>query len=79
MHITGFGFMLVFILPVAYVRLEGVETLSAVKQLKIYCAGVWHNIILTFAASLLLLLLPWLSYPFYEFGNGVQVTSIHKV
>lgn len=78
-HITGVGLVLFFIFPVAYVQMEGTEALSAIKQLRVCCAGVWHNIVLTFVAYLVLLFLPWFSYPFYEYGNGVQVTSIHKV
>lgn len=65
--------------PIAYVRMEGLEGLSSKKQLRIFCAGIWHNIVLALVAFLIIFLLPWLSYPLYEHGNGIQVISIHKV
>lgn len=78
-HITGVGLVILLIVPVAFVQMEGLEMLSSSKQLRVLCAGVWHNIVLAFVAALVMFFLPWLCYPFYEHGNGIQVTSIHRV
>ncbi|XP_039289082.1 membrane-bound transcription factor site-2 protease-like [Nilaparvata lugens] len=77
-HIAGVGAMLVLVVPVAYVSIEQLETLSPVKQLRILCAGIWHNVVLIIAASLALFLLPWVVYPLYDHGTGVQVQSLDK-
>jgi membrane-associated protease RseP (regulator of RpoE activity) len=45
LHVEAYGFFLSFIFPGAYVRIEdSVSFLSAERQLRVYCAGVWHNV-----------------------------------
>lgn len=66
-------------IPAAYVQLEQLELLPAIKQLRILCAGVWHNIVLAIVAAVAVSLLPWILYPFYDYGTGVQVQDISKV
>ena len=77
----GFGW---FILPVfcgAYVELQTdhLQVISAIRQLRIYCAGVWHN----FASSLLAVglwwSLPYLYLLFYTKDSGAVVSEIFKV
>ncbi|XP_075226443.1 membrane-bound transcription factor site-2 protease [Lycorma delicatula] len=75
-HITGVGLVLLFIVPLAYVQMEQLELLPPAKQLHILCAGVWHNIVLAVTAALAVSMLPWLLYPLYDFGTGVQVQNI---
>nr|CAD7454868.1 unnamed protein product [Timema tahoe] len=79
-HISGMGLMLVVICPVAYVQLnsEQLEALPPRRQLRVLCAGVWHNIMLSVLAALMLLVLPLVLYPFYDVGNGVFVQHIEK-
>ena len=77
----GFGW---FVLPVfcgAYVELQTdhLQVVSAMRQLRIYCAGVWHN----FASSILAVGL-WWSLPyfyllFYSTENGAVISDVYKV
>ncbi|KAI3385981.1 hypothetical protein SNEBB_004508 [Seison nebaliae] len=49
-RIRGFGVYFFLIFPGAYVVLDkcDVENTTAVQKIRIYSAGIWHNIILTF-------------------------------
>ena len=49
------------------------------RQLRIYCAGVWHNFIIVLVAIGVLFTLPWLLWPCYSFGDGVAITSVIEV
>ena len=51
-RVNGFGIFLMFIFPGAYVDLcsDHLMILSPLRQLRIFCAGVWHNLILVFMA-----------------------------
>ncbi|XP_051170466.1 membrane-bound transcription factor site-2 protease [Leptopilina boulardi] len=74
-RLYGLGFFLAFIVPVAYVQLCNDKLLSSSKrsQLRIMCAGIWHNCVLSAVA---LILLSWgtsLYKPFYFTETGVSV------
>lgn len=74
------GINIIFILPIAYVIL-GTEKLFSLKNnkiLKILCAGVWHNIVLSLVAYSLYLLLPYLFSFVYHVNQGVTVTQVSK-
>ena len=43
------------------------------------CAGVWHNIVLASFAGIVVLLLPFLSSLFFEYGTGIQVVAVKEV
>nr|SVE73016.1 EOG090X08FA [Ceriodaphnia reticulata] len=74
------GFMLWFIIPAAFVELptSNVNGLSHWRQLKIYCAGVWHNIILAALAYIILMLLPVILMPLFQTGAGVYVVNLNE-
>uniref|UniRef100_UPI00358DFB27 membrane-bound transcription factor site-2 protease-like n=1 Tax=Myxine glutinosa TaxID=7769 RepID=UPI00358DFB27 len=74
------GIFLFVLYPGAFVNLYTTQLhhLSPMRQLRIYCAGVWHNMVLAIVALALLLLLPWLMLPGYQMGSGVVVTSVTK-
>jgi S2P endopeptidase len=80
-HIDGIGLVIVLIVPVVFVHLntQQYDVLPPKRQLRITCAGVWHNVVLTAAAILLLILLPILLYPFFDTGTGVTVRNIQQV
>ncbi|XP_061378585.1 membrane-bound transcription factor site-2 protease [Danaus plexippus] len=65
------------IIPVAFVQLntEHLNSLTIAKKLKIYCAGVWHNIALAFLALLLFFSAPVLFSLVYQTDVGVRVTG----
>lgn len=79
-HLSNVGVRLFFILPVAYVSLntEDIQKLSSKKALKIFCAGVWHNVVLSLGAYVIYLILPIIFSLLYNLNNGVIVTNIAK-
>uniref|UniRef100_A0A3Q1JDW5 Membrane-bound transcription factor site-2 protease n=1 Tax=Anabas testudineus TaxID=64144 RepID=A0A3Q1JDW5_ANATE len=46
------------------------------QQLRIFCAGVWHNFVLCIAALAFLFLLPVFLFPMYSTGAGALVTEV---
>lgn len=80
-HVNGFGLFLMFIYPGAYVDLssERLQIISPMRQLRIYCAGVWHNFIIVLVAIAVLFLYPWFLVPFYTTGHGIVITSVTEV
>lgn len=77
-HLVGFSLTIFFVIPVVLTHLDQIDTLSSVKQLRIYCAGVWHNIFLALVTAVVATALPWFLFPFYDFGTGVQVENVVK-
>ena len=79
-RVNGFGIFLLFLYPGAFVDLHSdhLAVISPKRQLRIYCAGVWHNVILVVCSLLLLWGLPLLLAPFYTSGIGAYVTSVHS-
>ena len=77
-RINGFGMFLLFIYPGAFVDLHSdhLTVISPRRQLRIYCAGVWHNVLLSLTMGLLLQALPYILLPFYAQGHGAVVTHI---
>ena len=59
-RVNGFGIFVMFIFPGAYVDLcsDHLKIISPMSQLRIFCAGVWHNIVLVLVAALLIELHP---------------------
>lgn len=74
------GLNLYFILPVACVRLptEKLTALNLKSKLSIFCAGIWHNLLLSFFGYLLYCSLPTIFSPFYYTGKGVQISDISR-
>ncbi|XP_060755693.1 membrane-bound transcription factor site-2 protease isoform X2 [Neoarius graeffei] len=77
-RLNGFGMFLFVIYPGAFVDLftTHLNLISPVQQLRIFCAGVWHNFILCVAVVCFLFLLPLLLFPFYYTGAGALVTEV---
>ncbi|XP_065057719.1 membrane-bound transcription factor site-2 protease-like [Rhopilema esculentum] len=79
-RVLGFGW---FILPIfcgAYVELQTdhLQVISAFRQLRIYCAGVWHNCISALIAAGLFFVLPSIYLLFYSTEGGVVVSDVYK-
>lgn len=75
--INGFGVFMLFLYPGAYVDMHS-ETLFSTgpwEQLKIFCAGVWHNLVISTTSLVMLLSLPRLMLPFYSVHEHVVVVS----
>jgi S2P endopeptidase len=68
-RVNGFGIILFFIFPGAFVDLcsDHLDVISSIRQLRIYCAGVWHNVILVLIALSMLKIHPYfVSYCFNQ-------------
>lgn len=80
--VSTFGVFLMFIYPGAFVEIREdflTNTTPPWKQLKIICAGVWHNFTLALLAFALVGALPVLLSPMYSHTNGVMVASLPEV
>ncbi|KAG5268073.1 hypothetical protein AALO_G00207940 [Alosa alosa] len=77
-RLNGFGIFVFVVYPGAFVDLftTHLNLISPVQQLRIFCAGVWHNFMLCVAALCFLLLLPLLLFPLYYTGAGALVTEV---
>ncbi|XP_018565456.1 membrane-bound transcription factor site-2 protease [Anoplophora glabripennis] len=74
------GANIFYILPVAYVSLstEKFSSLNRKNVLKILCAGIWHNLVLTLFAFLLFQALPFIFSSFYHVNKGITIANIAK-
>lgn len=79
-RIQGCGLFIFGIFPGAFVDLptEHVSMLSAWQQLQVFCAGIWHNVILAGIAGLLLLMNPYFASLLYQRDAGVSVISVDQ-
>lgn len=77
-HVDNVGAFLCLIFPGAYVELTGVEKLAPLSQLKVYCAGAWHNFVAAVLALLLVSVLPSVISPLYATGVGALVVLSPK-
>lgn len=79
-RINGFGLFIMFLYPGAFVDLhtDHLTVISPLRQLRIFTAGVWHNIILVGVASCLLLTSSYILAPLYTTGRGAVVTMVTK-
>lgn len=77
-RVNGFGLFLLILYPGAFVEIstEHLQVIAPIRQLRIYCAGVWHNFIIVLLALLALVLLPIGLIPFYTTGISVVVSNV---
>ncbi|KAL8566957.1 hypothetical protein ACOMHN_059757 [Nucella lapillus] len=77
-RVNGFGVFLLLMYPGAFVDLstEHLNAVSPLRQLRIYCAGVWHNFVIVIVALLVLISLPVTLQPFYTVGQAVAITAV---
>ncbi|KAF8786033.1 Membrane-bound transcription factor site-2 like protein [Argiope bruennichi] len=78
--IEGFGLAIFGIFPMAYVRMsvEHLRQINISQQLRIYSAGIWHNLVLAAVALALLSTSPFILKPLYQQGNGVTVIDVKQ-
>ena len=64
----GVGIFLAYVIPGAFVRLEEglLPQLPTRAQLKVYCAGAWHNLILAVLCVIATSSIPYALFPFYQ-------------
>ncbi|XP_074603667.1 membrane-bound transcription factor site-2 protease isoform X2 [Brevipalpus obovatus] len=77
-RVDGFGLMIFALVPMAFVEMDGnqLQKISFKARMRIFCGGVWHNVVLGVVAILAILLLPYFAAPLFVSGQGVSVISI---
>uniref|UniRef100_A0A3P9LMQ1 Membrane-bound transcription factor site-2 protease n=1 Tax=Oryzias latipes TaxID=8090 RepID=A0A3P9LMQ1_ORYLA len=77
-RVNGFGIFLFVLYPGAFVDLftTHLNLISPAQQLRIFCAGVWHNFVLCLAALAFIFLMPVFLFPLYSTGGGALVTEV---
>ncbi|KAJ1689991.1 hypothetical protein LUZ63_014146 [Rhynchospora breviuscula] len=80
LQIEYIAIFLAVLFPGALVALNpsSLENLSPFSSLRIYCAGIWHNIVLCLGCALTILCLPLLLCPFYTHSEGLVVLNVPK-
>lgn len=79
-RIYGCGVFIIGVLPAAFVDIatDQVAAIHPWRQLKVFCAGIWHNFVLVLVSLLLLAALPWVLTVGYQSGNGVVVRQVKE-
>ncbi|XP_058808851.1 membrane-bound transcription factor site-2 protease isoform X2 [Phymastichus coffea] len=74
----GIGVIICIIIPVAFVHIsdEQLNFLPTKNRLRILCAGIWHNIILSAFALLLIGVIKFCFSPFFILNTGVFIKDI---
>eukprot|EP01119_Soliformovum_irregulare_P000266 TRINITY_DN10197_c0_g1_i1.p1 TRINITY_DN10197_c0_g1~~TRINITY_DN10197_c0_g1_i1.p1 ORF type:complete len:464 (+),score=76.40 TRINITY_DN10197_c0_g1_i1:1693-3084(+) len=77
-RVNGFGIFLMVAYPGAFVDMADnmLESMPKFQQLKIYCAGAWHNIVLSITCLAIMFTVPYLLIPFYYRVDGIVVASV---
>ncbi|XP_014481341.1 PREDICTED: membrane-bound transcription factor site-2 protease [Dinoponera quadriceps] len=77
-QLFGLGIFIFFTIPIAYVHIsnEQLVALPLRNQLRVTCAGIWHNIVFATVAAAILVFSTWLWAPLYSLGYGVYVKTI---
>lgn len=78
-ELSGIGAFIAVLLPGAYVKLRGVEDMSPRSQLRVYCAGAWHNVVSAILALLVLKVLPLVLAPGFVIGGGALVVFVPPI
>ncbi|CAF2048445.1 unnamed protein product [Rotaria magnacalcarata] len=75
-RVNGCGYFLFILYPGAYVDLneEQIQMITAYRQLRIYCAGVFHNMVLVVVAVVFLLIQPFILRHFY-----IETASVARI
>lgn len=76
--VTGFGFYIFLIFPIAYTEL-GSDQLNSIRtwrKLRVMCAGIWNNVALSLMFYIIFLALSTIFTPLYHVNVGVSITNI---
>ena len=83
MRVNGFGLFVMFIFPGAYVDLcsDHLQIISPIRQLRIFCAGVWHNLVIVIVSIALIQMHPFLIGSLFNrnaYVNNISQVEIHS-
>lgn len=73
---TGAFMAILYVGAFVELHTEQLHLSRPIQQLRIACAGVWHNFIVFLCALGLLAAMPTLLFPWYSRGSGVVVTEV---
>uniref|UniRef100_A0AC34H026 Membrane-bound transcription factor site-2 protease n=1 Tax=Panagrolaimus sp. ES5 TaxID=591445 RepID=A0AC34H026_9BILA len=77
-RVTGFGIFIYGIYPGAFTEIDTdeLERATSAQKLRIYSAGIWHNLILALLGYFVYISIPVLCLPLFHTGAGVLVTDV---
>jgi S2P endopeptidase len=77
-RVTGFGIFIYGIYPGAFTEIDTdeLERATSAQKLRIYSAGIWHNLVLAFWGYLVYIWIPLICLPLFHTGAGVLVTDV---
>lgn len=78
--LNGFGVRVLFIIPMAYADLstEALDRIKNWRKLRIFCAGVWHNLLLGALSYLVFMQLPLILSPLFRTSAGIYILDVAK-
>ncbi|MFH4974321.1 hypothetical protein AB6A40_001030 [Gnathostoma spinigerum] len=78
--VDGFGVFILAIYPGAFTEIESdaLARATCAQKMRIFGAGIWHNLILSLTGFLVLQSLPLLMYPLYDQSGGVMVENVNS-
>ncbi|VDM47602.1 unnamed protein product [Toxocara canis] len=76
--VSGFGIFLFIIYPGAFTEIDSdaLRRSTAAQKMRIFGAGIWHNLVLALFGYFLFLSLPLLLSPLYSRNEGVLITKV---
>lgn len=79
-EVLSIGAFVTILLPGAFVKFYGIEDMPPKAQLRIWCAGAWHNAVTAIIAIISIKILPILVLPvFHHYGHGALVVDVPKM
>ena len=80
-RVTGFGIFVFGIYPGAFTEIDTdeLERTSTAQKLRIYCAGIWHNLVLAGLGYLVYLCIPLICFPLFKSNAGLLVTGMFLI
>ncbi|CAJ0581199.1 unnamed protein product, partial [Mesorhabditis spiculigera] len=79
-RVSGFGVFVLGIYPGAFTEIDdlGLNQRPTWSKLRVYCGGVWHNLVLAAVGCLVVYSTPYLLSPFFTTGSGVTVEEVSQ-
>eukprot|EP00181_Compsopogon_caeruleus_P005087 CAMPEP_0184687962 /NCGR_PEP_ID=MMETSP0312-20130426/28109_1 /TAXON_ID=31354 /ORGANISM="Compsopogon coeruleus, Strain SAG 36.94" /LENGTH=549 /DNA_ID=CAMNT_0027144617 /DNA_START=207 /DNA_END=1857 /DNA_ORIENTATION=+ len=76
LRVSGVAGFIALIFPGAFVQMVGIRELPTWRQLKVVCAGAWHNIIIAMACIASIASLPYLLLPVFSQNSELMIVGI---
>lgn len=77
--VSAMGAFVALIVPGAFVRLTGITDMTPSTQLRVYCAGAWHNAISAAIALFTVSMIPNVAGPFFHTRAGALVVNVPPI